>query len=264
MKNKFKPLSHIEPEQDGVAFSKLHLPVGLDEERILINVGTIKKIARIAGFGLVELSGYNGEHGSFSVMASGVNTDGSVSLSAARKTQKAPYTGQIIVGSDKEETSSLEDYPTRSSQDYFNYPPVTIEANLTARSELLENDKYQLGQFDVNGHVDFLQETLASGLSAAALKRYEERPDSIFSKYLLTSLLVINGSPMLQGQSFNLTSFSSTLAIWGSVTIGLAKVASVIEDENYKDAQISTSFGVDRLVLAGLLSKTATLAKAQK
>ena len=84
MKNKFKPLSHIEPEQDGVAFSELHLPVGLDEERILINVGTIKKIARIAGFGTVEVSGYNGERDSFSVMASGVNADGSVSLSAAR------------------------------------------------------------------------------------------------------------------------------------------------------------------------------------
>lgn len=264
MKNKFKPLSHIEPEQDGVAFSKLHLPVGLDEERILINVGTIKKIARIAGFGLVELSGYNGEHGSFSVMASGVNTDGSVSLSAARKKQKAPYTGQIIVGSDKEETSSLEDYPTRSSQDYFNYPPVTIEANLTARSELLEKDKYQLGQFDVNGHVDFLQETLASGLSAAALKRYKERPASSISKVVVPSLVVINGAPMLQGQAFNLSSFATTLAIWGSASAGLAKAASVIEDENYKDAQISTSFGVDRLVLASLLSKTATLAKAQK
>ncbi len=81
------PLPEVGEYTDDVIFGNLGLPVGFDDERLLVNLRGINRIRAIAGLGTVSIVGERGDISTYDYDVTGSN-DGAATLGAVSKQPK--------------------------------------------------------------------------------------------------------------------------------------------------------------------------------
>lgn len=266
MNAKYVALPNIVPERDGIVFEAMNLPVGLDEERIVVNTKAIRRIARIAGLGGITVVGGEGKTSDYSADVTGISNDGSATLRSTIFKKQSSFVNGVKVNSwhEDETWASYNDAP---QSDYFRYGPVLISANTNERDERLrDTNKYKFGLYDTKGHANFIDKTLSAGLSEATSQRYSQRPSAFYGNIFVPAAITLNAAAILGGQNYSFSFFLGQVFLSiGAIDVAYAAVvANKLHGNSIKDAQFSCAFGLDRKFAAIALAKTTIFAKTQK
>lgn len=247
------PLPLLVPERDGVRISAMEFPQGFDEERILINAGRIKQISRMAGLDGVTVIGTSGQKSDHAIGIGSMGADGSATFGANLSVhkRKRDYVNGVRLHATQTSASDEQSVP----HDYY-YAPVTIQANITARDEQLREESKLM---DTAGHAQFIDQTISQGLSIAANQR--------LMLNVLNCALFINvmgtgaGVSVITHNPLYLGAFAS---FWYGSNIAAAMYGSYKHDLPMHDKQFSLVAGIDRALIARIMTKTTALATVAK
>lgn len=152
---RYVPLPEVDKYTDSLVFGNLGLPVGFDQERLLVNVPGINRIQKVAGLGMLSIIGYRGEREPDTYQISGVSHSGIATFGGMFK-------------SDKADLSDVEvDFPRSVS--IIDKPDIKIKVNGAEIQERITEkpDKYPRGVFDPNAQAKYLNKSLKAGLYKA-------------------------------------------------------------------------------------------------
>lgn len=254
----YTPLPQIEPERDGVMFDKLALPVGFDQERLLINTASVRKVARLAGLGGIMVIGSKGQKSEDEFGISGIGADGSAFMNIVRRRQKSTYVNGVkVLNAFEMAVWTDEDMlPNEHS-----YRPALILANISERDEILRTDnRYKRGLLDPNGHANFLDTAISKGLHEAAKQRYVQKsgPGRVFTY----GAIGLNAAVSIETQTP--TSLLTMLGVWGAVDLGFGLYQKKTSHRPLKERQNSVLIGLDRKIGAQTLAQYSIFVQARE
>lgn len=84
----YVPLPEVSSYTDEVIFGNLNLPIGFDDERLLVNVRAFNRVRAAAGLGRVSVHAESGVTPDFSATISGLDASGAASLGAVSRGEK--------------------------------------------------------------------------------------------------------------------------------------------------------------------------------
>ncbi len=163
---RFVPLTEVHEYTDAIKIGELGLPVGLDIDRLELNVKSAVKTARLGNIGELILSGGRGDKSEHSFSVSGADNSGTATAHAVSTVSKA----------------SLHKYTNSSSSKYpsgYNWKRVGIEINNSEVEERIrhDGDKWDLGLYDVNARAKYMNMALKKGLAEASIQSVFEDID---------------------------------------------------------------------------------------
>lgn len=183
-REKFLPLSetdHIAEQTDGALQLALHLPVGVDTERIGVNAQRLVRLTRLAGAEALNVKTETIEDRAM-VSNANLHGDGSATvagITTAPKPQKA--TGEYddsdhpmknILNNDSG-VSRDEDIFELHFDQMYKASAMTLNLNKTAiQDKLAQSDKYHRGIVDERGWAEGLNASTKAGFTLAAQHRY--------------------------------------------------------------------------------------------
>lgn len=161
---KVVPLPKVGDYTSHVVFGNLGLPVGFDEEQLLVNLRGFQRVQKLAALGDITIHGATGESGTYEHNVDGINGDGSITLRGVAKRQKNPLS-QGIVTYPEQRTIYGEDYSS-----FYNKPDVTIKVNNAETHERIQenSDRFPRRDFDPSARAFFLNKAIRQGLVTAS------------------------------------------------------------------------------------------------
>jgi|GEM_PF-4284198 len=156
---RFVPLPDLRQHTDSVTFGNLGLPVGFDQEQLLVNVRGIERIQSVARLGHISVVGMSGEVSQRSYSVGSIQADGSTTLGAVKKREKEPLSHISVKFPDPSLTIVGD-------------PRVIIRVNKEEiKQRTLEKPKeYERGPLDAGTRAKYLNRSLKEGLSSASKK----------------------------------------------------------------------------------------------
>jgi hypothetical protein len=139
-----------------IIFGNLGLPVGFDEERLVVSLRSIERVRSIAGLGTLSIAAERGETRDFDYSSVGVSPSGAAFLGAYRKQPKKPLSRTDI------------HFPLGSGYDQ---PAVSITISNTEAEERIydQGDRYERGVFSPEARARFMHASIKKGLREASL-----------------------------------------------------------------------------------------------
>lgn len=257
------PLPEVPEHTDDLVFENLDLPVGFDEERLLVNLSAINRVRRIAGLGRVSIVGTDGKAEKEDFQITGISSSGAATASASKR-DKSPL------------SQSSVRFPNGAT--FFNSADTTITINNTeVEAQIHEGSSEGNRLFDPNARAKLLDRGITRGLVRASLDaNFDTEKFRISGRYygLFGGLGLITGADMLK--------LMPTITVLGPLMFNAAQANNAITDsitknvqkgdvkkhilEFLKSSRQSVFVGVapDRFIAAAGLAKASRLIKARK
>lgn len=148
------PLPEVAQHTEDIVFGGLGLPVGFDQERLLINVRALDRFRKVAGLDTISIVADQGEAEPTDPGVTGVDSQGTATIGlAAKRTRKPLVSGKL-------------QYPIPNNE-VFGRPDGVVKVDNTELESRLEAKpkKYPKGPFDAKGRGKFLNAAVKRGLS---------------------------------------------------------------------------------------------------
>lgn len=148
------PLPEVGNYTDEIVFGNLGLPVGFDQEQLLVNLRGIKRICTVGILGHVSILSGGGEAGELETQITGWDDSGTATLSGLKVKRKEVTTS----------TNSYWHHPDAWG------PDVTIHTNSNEMQARIKDEdaRYERGLSDPKAWAKQLNEAVRNGLDQAA------------------------------------------------------------------------------------------------
>lgn len=148
------PLPEVGKHTDDVVFGNLGLPVGFDDERILVNLRCINRVRAVAGLGSVSVIGEKGDTSSYDYNVTSMDS-GAATFGAVSKQNKTPASSGSVT------------FPTPST--LFGKADTTIAINNSEIEERLRTKHGTIGLYEPVPRARELNAAVKTGLAHAAI-----------------------------------------------------------------------------------------------
>ncbi len=128
------PLPEVNQYADELTIGNLGLPVGFDDERLLVNLRAFHRVRAVAGLGDISIVGTSGDVGGYDYQIGSTDESGTASLGAVSKRHNKPLSSANI------------SWPLGTSS--FGKPDVTVEVNNSETQEQVKDVAGSEGLFD--------------------------------------------------------------------------------------------------------------------
>ena len=232
----------------------------VDQEKIGINTGQIRRIARVAGFSGVLVTGYQGEASQFKPRETSVNgwdTDAAATGSASGTFTKVEGVKWDIghVESDAKLFTCNQ------------WPRLTLSIN---RAEMANQVSSRIhgGDTQYNAWSQEISSTLRQGLASAIIQRlgndfYEHTLSSVGSLAMMAGMLstipsyIFDNGPLIAGpMSVGIHTAMTIHKLWSN-----RKTFGTTLKERYRVSAMAHGGELDRVILAGFMCQYSKLAK---
>lgn len=151
----FVPLPDVPAYTDEVEFGALGLPIGFDDERLLINLPAINRVRTIAALGGVSVYKVNGDSETLDFSIGSINGDGTATMTGVRKTSHQPLSrGRLALPRDP------------SCAVVWN-PDVHVHINSAEADAKIIDSKSPRGALDPKLQAQVLNDAIKKGLNQA-------------------------------------------------------------------------------------------------
>lgn len=170
------PLPEVNEQSDRIIIGDMGLPVGFDQERLLVHLPRLERIAHLAGMGTLTIAGFRGDTTEYGYSVGGVSEDGVGSAISSMVTTKAK-----IHESGAELDKRALPFPHR-------WHDGSVKINNAEIEDRIKNDgdKWEKGVFDEQARAKYMSDALQRGLVVAA-------GESTFPDKPLSDTLAISG-----------------------------------------------------------------------
>lgn len=253
-KQEFVPIHEVNEHSDIITIGELGLPVGMDTDRLLLNVSGLERIATLGQIGELTIRSYRGDKTEYSLGIGGISSDGSASASRAVTINKAELS--------KTEGSIDKEYPPG-----FRWVKSEVAINNAEIEEQIKNDgdKWDLGVYDPIARAKYMNKALKNGLKEATFDA--TYPDGIFPP-LLSNLMWCGIFYPFWKYSYDLSN-QATLLILSAFGASESFINTSFQKymrgkDNLPNSQLSFVFGsnADRHLASKALLATTKLIKA--
>ncbi len=184
MSDRYVPLAEkdrILEVTDGALECNLHLPVGVDIERILVNAPRLGRLTRLAGANKLHVLTADQDRDGFELNATDVHmqSDGTATLTGMPKPPKKKYADHEYDDSDHPmkllmglQPVSDKMFENHLDQMYKGGPLAIYLNKKQIEKDIWENDSYQQGLIDAGGWAAGLDKATKRGLISASQDRY--------------------------------------------------------------------------------------------
>ena len=167
------PLPDVPRHTDDVIFGALDIPVGFDQDRVLINLRAFQRIRAVAGLGTISISAGKPEAEQFDADIDGIDVQGTASLRGIGRRQRNPL------------SSSRLQFPIPTFTVY-GQPDVSILVNNSEiESRVDESEKYPRGMADEKARSIYLNSAVIKGLSTAIRRANIDKDKGMASAFYL-------------------------------------------------------------------------------
>lgn len=271
---KFMPIAErdrIEEITDGELNLHLNLPIGVDTERILVNVPRLHRLGRLAGATELSVVTADDHRPGFELNATDVRmqADGSATLVGLPKRPKKHYAAHEYDDSDNPMRMYAGLAPIGDDQKYlwlqnrqmYKGGPLAIYLNKSQiESDIRANDSYSQGLVDVNGWSRGLNRAAKAGLIGAVADRY--LPSDISGFMALGRGLAF---PVFGVQEYLEGNYRLPVALLGITALRRAaqlyRLTSREMPPRDFNPSIFTGYRIDRAAITAATAKTGKLFK---
>ena len=164
------PLPEVAEYTEDILFENLHLPVGFDEERLLVNLRAMEYVRKIGILDLVDVQSFRPERENYDAQTSVASSGGAA----------------MLIGVGKRQLGKLTQNEYTKDPDSFRLD-VDLRINTTEiEARIKDNeDKYEQGLVDPKAWAKYLNKSLKSGLTEAVYQGCFE--DATLGHKLLTA-----------------------------------------------------------------------------
>ena len=149
------PLPYVADYTDDIVLGNLGLPVGFDDERLLVNLRGINHIRRLAGLGKTSIVGERGDTTSYDYDITSFDTSGTATFGAKSKINRVNLVSEGVK------------FPTAST--LYGKPEVTIKLNSAEIDERIRLHHGTNGLFEAKPRAKLLNSAVQNGLASAAI-----------------------------------------------------------------------------------------------
>lgn len=207
------PLSNPEAIYDsskGAVVSNLVLPVGVDTERILMNVPKVSRLSRWAGSEAVHLVTHEADRSDIDTFDAQIQSDGSALMAGFSRKPKRVFSSWVY---DEEENPMSDTIAGISVEEFYGDDEDAIRRRMSIykagrmalyldrramQDEVRDNDRLEKGMVDPRGWAGVLDKAVKRGFVDSAIDRYTlgagrtslELTGDIALKYLVIEGLV--------------------------------------------------------------------------
>jgi hypothetical protein len=246
------PLPDISTYSDMVTFGNLGLPVGFDDERVLVNLRAINRVRSIAGLGGVSIIGERGDTSTYDYNVTSMDTSGSATFGAVSKQNKTPLAQGNLT------------FDSGSSS--FGKPEVNIALNTSEAEERIKTQHGLSGLYEAKPRAKYLNSAVKQGLADAVVDANIDK-----EKFKITAraygffaglgLIGGGGVPRALAVGFIAGPVLTNLNVFRTASMQYPEDAMEIWKEYRQSAFIGMS--LDRLVAASGVLKASRIIKAK-
>ena len=151
------PLPEIPQHTEDIVFGTLGLPIGFDQERVLVNLRAIERVRRVAGFSVISVVSRDQSSELSDPGVTAVDASGTATMGQAAKRRRQPLSVARLSYHDPDPL--LHDFPD-----------LTIHVDKSELENRVEEerDRYKQGAFDVQGRARYLNTAIGQGLVDAS------------------------------------------------------------------------------------------------
>jgi hypothetical protein len=170
------PLPEVNECSERIILGDMGLPVGFDQERLLVQLPRLERIAQLAGMGTLTIAGFRGDTTEYSYGVGGMSGDGVGAAVSSMVTSKAKM----------HESSASQD--NSEVPPYLHWHDGSVKINNVEIEERIKGDdeKWSKGVFDERARAKYMSSALQRGLMVAT-------HESVFPDEPLANTLVKSG-----------------------------------------------------------------------
>ena len=255
-KIKYVPLPEVGEHTDQIKIGELGLPVGLDTERLLLNLPRTLLIAKLGDIGHLTIRGFRGEVTEEGFGIGGISGDGTGTATKSITIAKAKASQSEVEGGDHENISFKDNYLWKDATVKIN----NAEIEQRIRSD---GDKWERGPYDVKARAKYMNDSLRRGLASAALESIlGENPLRTLELSSLKSTFLVSMYSLGLGPEAALLFFISIHSVENCIEQVVMK-NKMGRDLPPRQISLFNRRHYDRLVLTSLLNRSSRLIKAK-
>jgi len=150
------PVQNVNDFSDTVAFGELGLPVGMDADRLVVNLDRLEQIAKLGQIGHLTVRGFRGNTTDYAYGVSGMSADG-----IGTATRSIAVTKANIADAD---TERKDDLPNG-----YRWADATVKINNAEIEERIKNDgdRWDMGLIDPYARAKYMNSALKKGVRTA-------------------------------------------------------------------------------------------------
>lgn len=238
------PLPEVNDSSDVLHIGRLGLPVGFDQERLLINVGAIEKAIAWGGLSHLVIDANEGQKRSVSITAHS-DAGGRLMATGSGSLRKARLQSSTT------EQNQLPGYHDSLDKIHYDKTSAHIVINTSEKDQRIldKQKKWPRGPHEVDAQATVLNMTIQEGLKSAITSSHFNRPKAITT----TMMCGASGFMRHAEQSATSAEFAEAIAVtFIGMNAVMAAYGRIIDKYHLPDRQWSVFVGVpfDRHVVA--------------